>query len=710
MIDKNGSQDRPHGGDYGERDRPDEGRIEQAGSRISRHHIIATVVIVCIPLGLLLGLYLWFSQDLPSTDDLVSVRPWTRTVLYDVHGVPIKSFYEQDRVIVALDEIPQDLTNAFIATEDRKFRRHWGLNILAIGKAIFEDVVARRIVRGASTITQQLARNLFLTQEQTITRKIKEAILAIRIERHYTKEEILSMYLNQIYFGDGAYGVEAAARKFFGKPVGELSLAECSLLAGLPRNPSAYSPRTHFDRAKQRQAIVLASMCEMGMATAEEAARAKNDTLDIMQGETAEVGAYFTEYIRQRLEDKYGASALYREGLRVYTTLDLTLQEAAERAVETNLRAMEKRLGYAPRDTTGGVRVTGEGTSTNYIQGALVAIEPETGNIKAMVGGRDFIDSNFNRATQAMRQPGSAFKVFVYTAAIASGLTPADIVMDDPVVVDMPDSTQWRPKNFTETFEGPVTLRHALAKSINIPAIKVADRVGQGTVIHYARKMGITSPLKPYMSIALGSFEVTPLELISAVGVLASSGIRTEPVAITKIESRDGRILERNLPRKSEAVSSQTAYVMDSMLESVVDEGTAQAIRWRGIKRTLAGKTGTTDEYTDAWFIGFSPDLAACVWVGFDEKRSMGDRETGARVALPIWIDFMTEALAGVPDRPFREPHGIVRREICNETGLLATSYCPSTRTEVFVSGSEPLRFCDLHRSGQLSAAADDSL
>jgi penicillin-binding protein 1A len=678
--------------------------------RIAKHHMIAVVVIACIPVGLLLGLYLWFSQDLPSMDDLVSVRPWTRTVLYDVHGVPIKSFYEQDRVIVPLDEIPSNLTDAFIATEDRKFYRHWGLNILAIGKAIFEDVVARSIVRGASTITQQLARNLFLTQEQTITRKIKEAILAIRIERHYTKEEILSMYLNQIYFGDGAYGVEAAARRFFGKPVGELSLAECSLLAGLPRNPGAYSPRRNLERAKQRQAIVLASMTEMQMVTAEEAAVAKNDTLKVMHGEVAEVGAYFTEHIRRMLEDRYGASALYREGLRVHTTLDLKLQEAAEKAVETNLRAMEKRLRYEPRDTTGAVTTTGEGTSTDYIQAALVAIDPQTGHIKAMVGGRDFIDSNFNRATQAMRQPGSAFKIFVYAAAIASGLTPADIVMDDPIVVDMPDSTQWRPKNFTETFVGPVTLRHALAKSINIPAIKVAERIGQGTVIHYARKMGVTSPLKPYMSIALGSFEVTLLELVSAVGVLSTSGIRAEPVAITRIESRDGRILERHLPRKSEAISAQTAYVVNSMLQSVVKEGTAQAIRWRGITRTFAGKTGTTDEYTDAWFVGFSPDLAAGVWAGFDEKRSMGERETGARVSLPIWIDFMTAALAEVPDRPFSEPHGIVRREICNETGFLATSHCPSRRSEVFVSGTETLRFCDLHRTGRLSVGLEDAV
>ena len=668
--------------------------------------VLAILIIICVPLGALIGLYAWFSRDLPSTDELLRVKPWTRTVLYDINGIPIKSYYEHDRVIVPLDEIPQDLVNAFIAVEDRQFYRHWGLNVFAIAKALVQDILARRIVRGASTITQQLARNLFpkhLPLERTFTRKIKEAIVAIRIERHFTKQEILQMYLNQIYFGEGAYGVEAASRKFFGKHVSDLSLAECAMLAGIPRDPSAYSPRRHFDRAKKRQALVLASMVEMGMITAEMAARAKNDTIRILQAPRSDVGAYFCEYVRRQLEEKYGSDAIYRQGLNVYTTLDLRLQKIAEEAVERNLRAMEKRLGYAARDTTGGEQSLIDSTRTDYIQGALVAIDPQTGYIKAMVGGRDFAESQWNRATQAPRQPGSAFKIFVYTAAIDNGMTPADLIMDAPIVVNMPDSTQWRPRNFTGTFSGPVTLRRALAKSINIPAVKLAERIGQQTVIDYARRMGIKSPLRPYMSIALGSFEVTLLELTSAVGVLAASGIRAEPIAIIKVESSDGRILEYNQPKRSEVLSAQTAYIMNSMLQSVVKEGTAQAIRWRGIKRTLAGKTGTTNDYTDAWFVGYCPDLIAGVWVGFDEKRSMGEKETGARVALPIWIDFMTKALENIPDRPFPEPHGIVRREICTETGLLATSQCPETRTEVFISGTEPLRFCDKHGSRQLS-------
>jgi penicillin-binding protein 1A len=670
-----------------------------------RRKAIGILLAICIPIGVIAGLIVWFSRDLPSTDALISVEPWTRTIVYDAHGQPLKAFYEEDRMIVSLDEVPRHLTNAFIAIEDRKFYRHWGLNVFAIARAVLEDITARRIVRGASTITQQLARNLFLTQEQTLTRKIKEAILAIRIERHYTKDEILSMYLNQIYFGEGAYGVASAASKYFGKNVSDLSLAESAMLAGIPRNPSAYSPRRHFDRAKQRQAIVLQSMVDMDMITAQQAAEAKADTIMLAQAERAEVGAYFTEYVRRILERKYGAAALYREGLRVYTTIDLSLQELAERAVEQNLRAMEKRLHYTPKDTTG-AHLAAEASRTDYIQGALVALDPFTGQVKAMVGGRDFLDSQWNRATQAPRQPGSAFKIFVYTAAIDNGMTPCDILMDDPIVMVNPDSTEWRPENFDEEFRGPVPLREALARSINIPAIKVGDQIGQETVIRYARRMGIESDLQPYRSIALGTFEVNLLELTSAVGVLAASGIRTEPIAITRIETRDGRLLEENPPRRSEAISAQTAYIMTSLLQSVVNEGTAQSIRARGITRTLAGKTGTTDEYGDAWFIGYSPDLVAGVWVGFDERRRMGTKETGARVALPIWIDFMQGALEAVPDRPFPEPRGIVRREICPESGLLATSYCPDPKVEVFISGTEPLRFCNVHRSG----ASRDSL
>ncbi|MGD9141591.1 MAG: PBP1A family penicillin-binding protein [bacterium] len=672
-----------------------------------RRKTVAVAIAACFVVVGGIVLYSYFSRDLPSTDDLMDVKPWIRTVLYDINGKPIKSFYEQDRVIVSLDEVPQHVINAFIAVEDRRFYQHWGLNMLAIGKALYEDIVARRIVRGASTITQQLARNLFLTQEQTLTRKIKEAIVAVRIERHYTKDEILQMYLNQIYFGDGAYGVEAAARHLFGKPASDLTLAESALLAGLPRNPYAYSPRRHFDVAKKRQAIVLRSMNEMGMITAAEAAEAKADTIVLVEREKAEPGAYFAEHVRRKLEHDYGASAIYREGLRVYTTLNLDMQIAAEKAVEDHLRRLEGAFDYVVRDTMGIEATPDDAVQTDYIQGALIAIDPSTGYVLAMVGGRDYIESNWNRATQSLRQPGSAFKVFVYTAAIDNGYTPADIIMDDPMVVDMPDGSQWRPKNYKDKYFGPVSLRYALAKSINIPAIKLADRLGQQTVVDYSQRMGISSRLRPYRSIALGSFEVTLLELTSAIGVLAASGIRAEPMTIIRIETRDGEVLERNNPVKTEVLNAQTAYVVTDMLESVVDYGTGASVKWRGLTNTVAGKTGTTDEYTDAWFVGYSPDIVAGVWVGFDAKQTMGEGQEGARVALPIWVNFMKTALEAYPDRPFPTPHGIVVREVCEETGLLATANCPSPHAEVFVSGTEPLRMCNKHYERSVFDQAD---
>jgi 1A family penicillin-binding protein len=663
---------------------------------------VALVILLAVPVGAALGLFFWLSADLPSTDDLISVRPWERTVLYDIKQRPVKAFYEEDRAVVSLDEMPRELVSAFISVEDRQFYRHWGLNLFAIGKALVEDVVARKVVRGASTITQQLARNLFLTQEQTLTRKIKEAILAVRIERHYTKKEILSMYLNQIYFGDGAYGVEAAARRFFGKSVSDLSLAECALLAGLPRNPTAYSPRRHPDRARARQGIVLESMRDTGDITREQAEQAAREETEILTADLAEPGAYFAEYVRQILEDKYGASMLYREGLRVYTTLDLDLQAAAETALERDLQKLERELHYRPRDASAKKRQPGEATSP-YIQGALLALDPNTGYIKAMIGGRDFAESNWNRAVQAQRQPGSAFKIFVYTAAVDNGLTPADMLIDDPLVIPMSDGTTWRPQNYDAEYAGPITARRALARSINVPAIKLANRVGQQTVIDYAHRMGVRSQMHPYMSIALGTLEVNLLEMVSAVGVLPAGGIRAEPTAILRIESRDGRTLERNECRKYDVLSPETAYVMNSMLSSVVNEGTAGSVRGRGLTQTLAGKTGTTDDYSDAWFIGYSPDLCVGTWVGFDARRRMGEKISGSRAALPIWIDFMTVALAATPDRPFPEPAGIAHRVICQDTGLLAREGCPSTRSEVFIQGTEPSKLCTEHHGDRLS-------
>ncbi len=665
---------------------------------------LAVLIIFSSIAGVLIGLFIWFSRDVPSTEELFDVKPWVATILYDIEGKPIKTLAEHNRIVVPLERMPKHLINAFIAIEDRKFYRHWGINIFSILKALLEDLMAGKVVRGASTITQQLARNLFpeeLPLERSLSRKIKEAIVAIKIERYFTKDEILEMYLNQIYFGEGTYGVEAASLRFFGKHVEDLTLAEAALLAAIPKDPSGYSPRKHFDKVKKRQETVLSAMLDMGMISAREAAEAKAQPIEILPLKKDSIGDYFCEYVRQILEKRYGARTIYREGLRVYTTLDLNLQRIAEMAVESNLQAMEERLGYRVRYSPTRKSKEGNLVKTDYIQAALIAIDPKNGYIKAMVGGRDFSQSEWNRAVQAPRQPGSAFKVFTYTAAIDNGMTPADVIIDEPFSLKLPDGRQWRPSNFSEDFEGPVSLRRALAKSINIPAIKLANQIGLETVIDYAYRMGIRSPLRPYPSLALGSFEVTLLEMTSAFGALAASGIRAEPMAIIRVETSDGHLLEENNPRRHEVLRPQTAYVVTSMLQSVVDEGTAAMIRARGIKRALAGKTGTTNDYTDAWFIGYCPDLVAGVWVGFDEKRPMGAKETGARAALPIWIDFMQKALDNIEDKPFEEPPGIVHCTICNKSGMRATEYCPETRTEVFIAGTEPIRFCTIHTSSK---------
>lgn len=666
---------------------------------------LAVLIAVSSVLGCLFGLFIWFSKDVPSTEALLDAKPWVATILYDIDGKPIKTLAEHNRIVVPLERMPKHLIDAFIAIEDRQFYRHWGVNIFAVFKALVEDLMAGKVVRGASTITQQLARNLFpeeLPLERSLSRKIKEAIVAIKIERYFTKDEILEMYLNQIYFGEGTYGVEAASLKFFGKHVDDLTLAEAALLAAIPKDPSGYSPRRHFDRVKKRQALVLSAMADMGMISAQEAAKAKAEPVEILPLKKDSVGDYFCEYVRQILEKKYGARTIYREGLRVYTTLDLNLQRIAEAAVESNLKAMEERLHYRIRYAPSGAASKQNRAKTDYIQAAFLAIDPHTGYIKAMVGGRDFSESEWNRAVQAPRQPGSAFKVFTYTAAIDNGMTPSDLIMDEPIAINLPDGRQWRPSNFSEDFEGLVTLRRALAKSINIPAIKLANQIGLETIIDYAYRMGIRSPLRPYPSLALGASEVTLLELTSAFGVLAASGIRAEPMAILRIETSDGHLLEENNPTRHEVLRPQTAYVVTSMLQSVVDEGTAAMIRARGIRHNLAGKTGTTNDYTDAWFVGFCSDLVAGVWVGFDEKRPMGVKETGARAALPIWIDFMEKALENIPDKPFEEPPGIVHCKICCQSGMLASEFCPETRTEVFVAGTEPFKICTVHKSSKL--------
>jgi penicillin-binding protein 1A len=668
-----------------------------------RLFLTVLVITICASAGAAFGIVTWANRDLPSPEALASIEPPVKTTILDCHGRLIQELYNQNRSLVPLDDVPQNFIQAIISTEDRRFREHWGIDLIGIGRAAVHNLRAGRIVEGGSTITQQLAWNLFLTHEKTIGRKIKEAVLALQIERRYSKDEILEMYVNQIYFGDGTYGIAAAARDFFGKTPAELNLAQCALLAGLPRNPRDYSPRRNPELAKARRDLILRSMVETGAITQEQMEQADQTPIEVLPRDQGSLKApYFVEMVRQYLDEAYGSRQVYEGGFEVHTSLDLDLQEVAERALETHLEEVEKqtraKVTKASYDTSQAADGT-KAAATPYLQGAVVGIEPSTGYIRVMVGGRDFRHSNFNRATQAYRQAGSAFKPFTYAAALDAGYTVSDLLLDAPLVMELPTGKEWAPGNFDNEFRGPITLREALNHSINIPAIRLLTRLGASTVASYAHRMGIHSPIPIVPSIALGAAEVSLLDLTTAYAAFANLGIRVEPIAVLKVVDRNGVVLEQNGTRSEEVLREQTAYLMTSMLESAINDGTGRKARAMGLQGPAAGKTGTYDDYSDAWFVGFIPDLAAGVWVGYDVKKPIGNKVTGtgSAAALPIWTQLMMAASEKSTATAFKRPRGIVTRKICTTTGLLATDLCPETRMELYEEGTEPTEECYLH-------------
>ncbi len=658
--------------------------------------------------GATFGVVQWLGRDLPTPEQLTQIQAPIKTVVYDARGRVLHEFFKENRSQVPLRQIPRALINATLSTEDRSFYQHWGVDLWGIGRAAVQDVLHMRRAQGGSTITQQLARNLFLTHERSLIRKLKEVVLAIEIERNYSKDQILEMYFNQIYFGEGAYGVEAAAKTFFGKPLVELTLPECALIAGVPANPSLYSPRHHPDAAKLRRAKVLRNMLATKAITQVEF----DGAIDAPLGVTVlrysnDRAPYFVEMVRQHLDERFGSGMVYGGGLKVYTTLDMDLQQIAERALEkqmlqleTDLKIKQTHASFVPSPTDSARTLQ----RTPYLQGALVALDPKTGAIRALIGGRDFNQSNFNRATQARRQPGSSFKPFVYTAAMDNGFHPTDIIVDEPVSFPAGNDELYQPQNYDRTFRGPVTLRYALQQSINVPAVKLLRKVGTSLVASYARRMGIKSPIGQNLSLALGTSEVTLLEMASAYAVFANRGIRNDPQFIIKVEDKNGTVLEKASPRPVEVLSEQTAAVMTSMLQSAIDHGTGYPARARGFTYPAAGKTGTMDEYMDAWFMGYTPSLVCGTWVGFDEKKTIGPAMTGARAALPIWTDFMIGATRGLPPEDFAVPAGSVTRLVCAETGMLATDRCVGVTSELFSEGSEPTELCTAHKGRPLQA------
>lgn len=620
--------------------------------------------------GLLVGVTVAVSQRLPSVDALYQ-EPSEATRIYSADGQLIASLYRENRNSIPLSQVPRLLERAVIDTEDADFYHHHGFSLRGILRAGVRNVQEGAYAEGGSTITQQLARNLFLTSEKSFTRKIAEILLAIQIERRLTKDEILERYLNQVYFGEGAYGVETAAEVYFGKRAQDLTLPQCALLAGLIRAPSYYSPYEHPARARVRMAEVLQRMVEMGDITPQEKATALAAPLNLVERRNAGLvgirAPYFVSYILPTLLKRYGEDAVYTGGLRVYTTLDLRLQEAAQAAVRQGIdEALRQHL--------------------NVHQGALVALDPRTGYIRAMVGGYDFRTSQFNRAWQAHRQPGSAFKPFTYTVALMRGIPPTHLLLDAPIEFTLPDGKVWAPQNYDKQWHGLITMRYALEHSINVASVRLEQEVGPGAVVALAHRMGITSPLQPNLSLTLGSSDVTLLEMVSAYGVFATEGIRAEPVAILKVTDRRGKVLEEHTPDRHVVLSPEVAYLMTDLLKGVVERGTGTAAN---IGIPEAGKTGTTDDYRNAWFIGFTPSLVAGVWVGNDDDSPM-NRVVGGSVPARIWASFMKQATAGEPKDDWPRPEGIVEETVCGTSGLLASPSCPDPRPELFIRGTEP--------------------
>jgi len=637
-----------------------------------RPFLLAATILLCFLLGTGTGLVLLAKfGSFPSFDSVQEYRPSVSSKIYDRYNHMIGELYIEKRTLAPFDKIPRHVVNAFVAAEDANFFNHRGVDFTAIARAAVKDLLGGSFAQGGSTITQQTVKNLFLTREKSISRKLKELILAYRMERKMSKEEILYLYLNQIYLGEGAYGVEAASRSYFGKGVSELGLAEGALLAGLPKAPTRYSPRIHPDLAKGRQRYVLRRMVEAGFLSQAEADNAYAAKIVLAPPSTfRSKAAYFLEQVRIVLAEKYGTEPLYRDGLRIYTTIDTRLQEAAHDSLIEGIRATEEKNKY-------------EG-----LQGAVLALDPHTGAVLAMVGGTDFAQSQFNRALHARRQPGSAFKPIVYAAALSEGKTLVSMTDDSPIEFDRTEEELWKPKNYDGTFLGPIPLIEALARSRNLATIRLLNEVGVNSALRTAKALGIDSPIARNLSIALGSSGVTPLEMCVAYATFANGGLRPTPYFLREVRDARGNVLERTAPTAEQAISPDTAYLMVRMMQEVIRNGTGRSARKLG--HNLAGKTGTTNENTDAWFIGYSPDLVGGVWIGFDTPRPLGDRQSAAVVALPIWIRFMGQVLPLFPNRTFPIPPGITFARVNPDTGKTLPSSFSGGEILPFQVGTVP--------------------
>jgi penicillin-binding protein 1A len=695
----------------------------------TRARLIAAALLVgAYLLGLTYGSWtrVCAGEHCPSISRLISAGDHVQlqtSKVFAADGRLISELGLERRTVLPLSEIPLPVRQAFIATEDKRFYSHHGIDYVRILGALKANIVSLRYVQGFSTITMQLARNIFpedISREKKLTRKLKEARVAAEIEHNFPKDTILQLYLNQIDLGAGAHGVEAAAQIYFGKSARQLNVAEAATLAALPKAPGTYNPRKHPERAVRRRNVVLGLMRDQGYLTPEQTELWKAYPLVLTSKRTnyGDVAPYFVEWLRVQLDARLGRD-LYEGGLRIYTTLDLDMQEAAERAMQSQLDAIEAGVysnGEFPGRTTYREyiesRESGEdqGPFTPYLQGALVALESNTGYVRAMVGGRDFGDSKFNRATQAVRQPGSTFKPFVYSAAVRAGHAITELLDDsplDPPVIQL-DSTLWQPKDYDDTTLGLIPMRRSLYESRNLSTIKLGMALGEQTVIGEVRRYGITTPLPPYPSIHLGAKGVMPLEIIAAYSAFATLGTRVVPIGILRVEDRQGNIVWQPAIRREAVMDPEHAWLMLDMLRDVVRQcdprgcGTAYSAVWRaGFTLPSAGKTGTTDDYTDAWYVGFTPELVAGIWVGYDlQQRILDHNAGGGRIAAPAWTAFMRDVYERRPAPPdWERPDSLITREVDWSNGYLATPFCPQDvrHWDWFYPGTEPSQACPIH-------------
>ncbi|MDR2554182.1 MAG: PBP1A family penicillin-binding protein [Fibromonadaceae bacterium] len=667
---------------------------------------------------------------LPSFEKLETIEPRLITKIYDKDSLLAHEFYVEKRIWTSIDSIPDIVKNAVIATEDRKFWDHWGMNPLAIPSAVVESFRTGNRMRGASSLTQQLAKLLFLTPERSMTRKIREAMTAIRIEKTYTKKEILEFYLNEVYLAGGNYGFQSAGQFYFGRPLDSLTIPEIAVLTGMLQRPEAYRPDRKPEAALARRNTVLYAMMDAGYISRADYDGYVKTPLNVEERADVEVAPYYMEEIRKYLENKYGENSLYSDGISVYSTIDPEIQKIVENAafeqrikVDRRLRLRTiSRLGipkkydmtsdsilvhfdsiyadftknYLEKDTA--KRIYPD--SLRYRQGqiAVILIENETGAIRAMVGGKNFNESKWNRAVQTLRQPGSSFKPFVYAVAMDNGASPCDSVNDAPITIPDPMDTAkyWRPGNYSKEFKGMMTYRRALALSQNLPAIQVGMKYGLNSVVNYARKFGVKkAPLQAVPSLALGSVGATLMEMTSAYTVFPNGGTRIEPYYIEAIVGKNGEVIETNYKVEHEVLKKPAAYIMVSMLQSVNTGGTAAKVWGSGFHHPSGGKTGTTNDYTDAWYIGFTKQYTMGIWVGTDDFVPMGPGHTGSDDALPVWINSMTEIHKDLPKLPFPVPAGVVGKNICNYTGKVKGAYCNAITSCLYTAGYSVEEVCN---------------